>query len=194
MEMNPPVLSILICGLAGRHESRHRLLSVLEPQAKGQPVEILLNIDSGQITIGEKRQRLLEAARGQYVCFVDDDDQVAKTYVSMILDALQRTPGATHCSLMGQLVHSGGQKKLFLHSTKYTRWEERNGMFVRPPNHLNAVLRELALMAGFPPKGFGEDYEFSERIRTLGVLTCEAYITPILYSYYPDAKHSPATI
>jgi hypothetical protein len=183
MEMNPPVLSILICGLAGRHESRHRLLSVLEPQAKGQPVEILLNIDSGQITIGEKRQRLLEASTGQYVCFVDDDDQVAKTYVSMILDAIQRTPGATHCSLRGVMLQSGHRPKEFDHSSRHKVWEMVNGVFLRPPSHVNPVRRDLALMAGFKATNWGEDRTYSEKLVTLNCLGNEATTKTHLYFY-----------
>ncbi len=183
--MTIPKLSILICGLAGRHKTLSKLLLTLQPQADNQPVEILISIDSGTLSIGQKRQRLLEHSIGQYACFIDDDDEVPAFYVTSILDSLQCNREATHCSLNGQLIWPNGLHQAFEHSTRHVKWETKNGMHFRPPNHLNAIRRDLALQAGFSDNNFGEDREYSEKLRDLGVLTCEAYVVPILYFYYP---------
>jgi hypothetical protein len=186
-----PKLSILICTLAKRAAIREPLLADLRKQAEGQDVEVLVDEDDGEVTVGQKRQRLLEQAQGEFVCYVDDDDQVSPTYVRDILSALQRQPKATHCSLSGILVEEGRPNRMFFHSSRYKRWETAGESFVRPPNHLNAVRRGLALQAGFTNKSFGEDKDYSDKLLELGILDCEAHIDNTLYVYrhaVPAAK------
>lgn len=181
--MATPTLSILICTLEERRQTFERLLQQLQPQVAGQPVEILQLCDNRQLSIGKKRQQLLEQAQGQYVAFIDDDDEVTPNYVQLILTALQKLPQATHCSLLGLLTARGWPDRTFEHSTRYKIWEERNGIFVRPPNHLNTIRRDLALQAGFVDSNWGEDRQFSERLVALGCLTKEAAVPSVLYYY-----------
>lgn len=185
-------LSILICALERRQEIRQALIASLTRQSRELPVEILLKEDNGQMTIGQKRQWLLEQAKGDYISFVDDDDCVSHIYVSLILGALAQHPEATHCSLNGILVQVGKPERRFEHSTKYKEWATVNGIYVRPPNHLNTVRRALALQAGFSNKNWGEDKEYSERLVQLGTLTREAVIEPVLYvyQYVPHLPHT----
>lgn len=186
--MDGPPLSILICTLEERAPQLRTLTVTLKRQASG--VEILPLCDNRQMSIGAKRQRLLEMSQGQYVCFVDDDDAVAPNYLPRILQALRERPEATHCSLKGQLMVPGKNPKLFEHSTRYKEWAEVEGVYVRTPNHLNVIRRDLALQAGFPDISHGEDHDFSRRLQVQGTLTCEAYIPDILYvyQYQPKAK------
>lgn len=187
-------LSILICTLTSRRWFYQRLRGILDPQCHDQPVEILFEEDAGQITIGEKRQKLLERAQGEYVCFIDDDDTVAANYVSLILRGLEDIE-VTHCSLRGKLRQAGKVERQFEHSTRYTAWETTpEGLYVRPPNHLNTIRRDLALEAGFVSKSFGEDREFSEKLVALGRLTKEAWIEPVLYIYNYTAKKPPQRV
>jgi glycosyltransferase involved in cell wall biosynthesis len=44
--------------------------------------------DPGRLTIGEKRNRLIEGARGDIIAFFDDDDYYAPDYLAAMLDAL----------------------------------------------------------------------------------------------------------
>ena len=177
-----PKLSILICTLTERQPKLARLLAVLQPQCVGRDVTILLKEDQRQATIGEKRQLLLQEAQSEYVCFVDDDDLVSPAYVDTILTALASNP--THCSLRGMLRVNGIDDKLFEHSTRHREWVTTEaGNYIRPPNHLNVIRRDLALQAGFPAKSHGEDHDFSNRLVELGTLVCEAWIEPVLYHY-----------
>jgi hypothetical protein len=155
----------------------------LKRQQDVREVEILIEEDAGELTIGAKRQALLEAACGDYVCFVDDDDMVSRTYVRDILEALERQPDATHCSLRGILLQAGFPARIFEHSTKYPKWERIDGCFVRPPNHVNPIRRDLALGVGFESKNWGEDRDFSEKLLRTGCLTVEAWVEPVLYYY-----------
>lgn len=183
-----PLLSILICSLTARDASLQRLLGILIPQCNGQPVEIVVEKDEGQLSIGQKRQRLLECAKGQYMAFVDDDDAVSTDYVDEITWALRCCPTATHCSLRGYLLQEQHKRRLFEHSNKYKEWGTVNNVFVRPPNHLNVIRRDLALEAGFENLSWSEDKLYSEKLVQLDCLTHEAWIEPILYYYYYTVK------
>lgn len=86
--------SILICGIPERYHSVQPLLySLLEKQsvARMPDVELLYFMDNRRRSVGAKRNDLLRAARGEYISFIDDDDDVSDKYVSDLHDAIVRT-------------------------------------------------------------------------------------------------------
>lgn len=184
----PPRLSIMICSLHARSEMLLALLAVLEPQIT-DAVELLIDLDRGEATIGAKRNRLLERAAGDYVCFVDDDDQVTEDYVALILQALDHKPDCVGFVLM--YYEDGRLKGRAVHSLRYQRYADRRlpgkGMYYeRTPNHLNPIRREIALQVRFPESNRGEDTSFAQRIRPL--LKSESFIDCPLYRYYYRRK------
>ncbi len=173
-------LSILICSLKERKEKLKRLLEELEKQHH-KAVEILIEVDDKKITTGTKRNRLLKKAKGDYIAFIDDDDEVSVNYVAKILEALKTDPDC--CSLEGVLFRPN-QTYPFYHTIECTEWYQKDGKYYRTPNHLNTVKRELALQTGFLKINQGEDVDYSTRIRHL--LKTEAYIEGVLYYYIKD--------
>ena len=173
-------LSILIPSLADRKSSLEQLHACLNPQ-KNDEVEFIVVSDRGQMSIGQKRNMLLSQSRGQYVAFVDDDDMVPTDYVSRILKALESNPDCT--SLTGKIVFSDGYSRPFIHSLRYDRWidDHEGKVYYRPPNHLNAVRRDIAVKVGFPSWNVGEDRYFSHHIRPM--LKREEWIDGTLYEY-----------
>lgn len=173
-------LSILIPTLESRSDQRDDLLDVLADQIEGNnDIEIL--IEHGDIeSVGTKRQRLLDRAIGDYIAFIDDDDMVPDDYVAKILKAIETEPDC--CSLTGE-IHwaSSGQTERFEHSIKHDKWEKKDGVYLRYPNHLNAVRRDLALKVGFKDMGHGEDRDYSDRLKPL--LKNEAPIDGVIYHY-----------
>jgi hypothetical protein len=179
-------LSILTCTL---HERTHRFKKLgkeLEKQIKFfSQVELLANLDSGKKTIGQKRNELLCAAKGEYVAFVDDDDFISNNYIDSILTAINyKKPDC--CGIEGKIIFNKKLNKKFIHSIKYQNWFEKNNIYYRCPNHLNPIRKELALAVGFKNLNSGEDHDFSERIKPL--LKTEVYINKCLYFYYPSVK------
>lgn len=87
-DRHPTLLSILICSIPERSEMLAGLLTVLSNQMQSG-VEVLVNIDNKDITMGAKENRLLEAAKGKYVVFVDDDDMVKENYIEKILEGIK---------------------------------------------------------------------------------------------------------
>ena len=75
-----PDLSILIPTLESRRELFAGMMAALESQVArdglADRVEILCQLDDGTMPIGTKRNRLMERARGRFLAFVDDDDEL----------------------------------------------------------------------------------------------------------------------
>lgn len=180
------VLSILTCTLHDRIHIFKKLNKFLQKQVKFLPqVELLANLDSGEKTIGHKRNELLRASKGEYVAFIDDDDLVSADYINSILTAINyKKPDC--CGIEGKIFFNKKINKKFIHSIKYQNWFEKNNVYYRCPNHLNPIRRELALAVGFNDLNSGEDHDFSERIKPL--LKTEVYIKKCLYFYYPSVN------
>ena len=79
-------LSILIPTVPRRKESLDRLLSVLYPQIKDE-VELIVMLENKKRTLGYKRREMMTLAQGEYVVFIDDDDDITTDYVSTLLQA-----------------------------------------------------------------------------------------------------------
>jgi Glycosyl transferase family 2 len=89
-----PVLSVLIPTVMWREEKFLALLSSLLPQCEDSnyPIEVIAVQNVGQLSLARYRHDLLAAARGAYVCFIDDDDTVSPDYVYEITAALSQEP------------------------------------------------------------------------------------------------------
>lgn len=158
---------------------------MLDPQLTDE-VEVIVNVDDGQLSIGDKRNALLKEATGDYIAFIDDDDMVRTTYVPNILTAILTDPDCV--GIEGIMTTNGSTSgRLFIHSLRYHIWFEDNGIYYRNPNHLSPVKRELALKTGFPGINHGEDHDYSRRL--LPLLNTECYIKGPIYHYdYREIK------
>jgi glycosyltransferase involved in cell wall biosynthesis len=184
------ILSILIPTLASRESLCERLVTSLFaqiPLSSAPEVEILYQRDNGEISIGVKRQEMLEKAQGEYVCFIDDDDRIDPGYIAKILGALERKPDCVCFKVLCEF--QGGDKSAVI-STKYTGWYDNVDGFdyVRCPNHLAVIKREHALKIGFNDMVRGEDADFSMRLRDAGLLKKEVFINEYLYIYVKRSK------
>ena len=82
-------LSILIPTITRRREEAERLFVILEQRIGYLPVELLMLRDNCWQNIGEKRNQLLRAATGDYITFLDDDDELLEGYFEHVLDAVE---------------------------------------------------------------------------------------------------------
>jgi glycosyltransferase involved in cell wall biosynthesis len=177
-------LSILICTMPNRSAMLQRLLDVLKPQLTD---DVELNIDCTEdIAIGQKRQDILESAKGEYVAFVDDDDLVSSDYVQQIIQAVTTQPDCV--GIRGVIMHFGNWPRLFTHSLECGAWVDTGDEYFRTPNHLNPIKRELALDCGGFSLGmnFGEDLDFSKRVHPF--LLSEVMVDSVLYYYLFNKK------
>jgi len=179
-------LSILICTITGREKPLNELLEILNNQ-KNEKVEILLNKDNREKTVGKKRNELINQSKGRYVCFIDDDDIVSDDYINKILYSIKKSNPDVVGLELDYLVN-GVKKGRAYHSLQYKSWYEEinkempNQMkYYRNPNHLNPVKIEIAKKVMFPEVNFREDYDYS--MRMLPHLKTEEYITGPIYTY-----------
>lgn len=183
-------LSILVLTVSNRQEYLKRLMSILKPQLTDE-VELLIESDSGENSIGKKRNSLIHKSTGEYSCFVDDDDLVSFDYVSKILQAIQSKPDCIGMHLLH--FNDGNLAGFTYHSIKYNEWSENRDFttgfvrYYRCPNHLNPVRTELMKKVMFPETNWGEDRDYSIRLQSL--IKTEAYIPePIYYYLYRSKK------
>lgn len=180
-------ISILICTLQIRRDLFRELFDNLCDQARayGRDVEILVEADNGERTIGDKRNELLSRATGDYLCFVDDDDEVPNDYLELLIKAANS--GADCASLKGTYYIDGKYDGIFEHSLKYSEWKTNppgsEVKYERYPNHLNLIRSSIAKQFKYPEKNFGEDFDWSKKIHESGLLKTEYYIPEILYYY-----------
>lgn len=177
-------LSILIPSLTSRAESFLKLYDELNKQIGDLPVQILSKSDNGEMSIGAKRNWLLERAKGEYVAFFDDDDLPSRTYVSSIMEGIEK--GVDCVSLRGVITWDGDTPEIFEHSIKYDEYRTNDTgvpKYERYPNHLNAIKASIAKQFKFPEINHGEDTDWATQIKKSGLIKTEHYIDKVIYHY-----------
>jgi glycosyltransferase involved in cell wall biosynthesis len=175
-------LAILICTLPERFEKLKRLKNILEPQVERYKDRVFISVnDAGrQVPTGTKRNNLIEQTQSDYIVFADDDDQVTAFYVDEIVKAMESQPDViTFCGYMT----TNGQHRTHWEIKLGNRYEERNGMYYRFPNHLSVMKRELVNLVKFPDVWVQEDYLWAKQIHDRKLLKTEVHIPLELYHY-----------
>lgn len=182
-----PILSILICSLHNRNTILNRLLQKLKKQCSNKNVEIKICVDNGGLSIPQKRNKLLRCSLGEYICFIDDDDDISERYVEFICSALLTKPDCV--GIIGEYWQDGKYIKKFVHSNRFKNWLENTDFYERCPNHLNPIKREHIFdIGGFDERmNRGEDADFSKRIYKY--LKNEVLIESPIYKYLFETKN-----
>lgn len=179
------LLSILIPTLTNRAEMLAILLQKLESQiaeyGAHSGIQIVTREDEGQESIGAKRNALLEGAQGRFVIFVDDDDDVSDDYVHQLRRAILDHPDIDCIGMRAIMSRAGKETWSVVYSLRYSRPSSGPRIYFRPPQHITAIRREIALHHKFPDVRFGEDSSWAERI--FPELKKEHFIDKVLYHY-----------
>lgn len=182
-------LSILIPAVPERIAMLGELTELVGRQARGLPVEILVLVDNRQRTTGLKRNGLVALARGAYVTFVDDDDWVADTYVSDILQAIDDNPGVGSVVFDVALYLYGQFSKIFRYGQEYL-WEETEEWICREPGPLMCWSRDIMLRYPFPDQSVDEDSVWVRRGAWKFETVPQVRIPRVLYYYRAVPGHS----
>lgn len=167
-------LSILIPHL--KHRNVEPLVTKLAAQATPE-VEIELLSDDGQMTSGTKRNKLMHKTTGEYVTFVDDDDDVADDYIPSLLQAIESKPDVITFNL----------KYVAPSHTEVWRFglcrnNRPHGLMCI--NHLCAWRRELATKVMWCPHlGFKDDHVWFEPLVHSGLVKTVVGLNKVLYIY-----------
>ena len=87
----PIKLTVLIPAIPSRWEKFQKIFTKLDKQAT-KDVEILGLIDNKKRSIGAKRDALKTLVNGEYMCYVDDDDDVSDDFIKEILKGIKGNP------------------------------------------------------------------------------------------------------
>jgi hypothetical protein len=146
-------------------QSIHELRQCVCPALR---IAIDVGFDNCEVSIGTKRQNMLQAAEGKYTSFIDDDDKVTAHYFE---DAAACIAGNFDCMrLRGQI-----SQWTFTHSlaNKLTDPMANETTFLRPPNHLNVMKADIAKTIKFCNATSGEDLDWTIKLARTGFLRTE---------------------
>lgn len=151
-----------------------------------QYVEILKDNRPQPVTIGEKRNALLQQASGEWVAFIDSDDMISRNYLKILLGNIGTIRSHVNCfSLRGVMTTDGKNPEIFEHSIKYKEWRTTDNevKYERFINHLNCIRTSIAKQFKYPKVNMGEDHNYSKQLRASGLFTSEGEINEVLYYY-----------
>jgi glycosyltransferase involved in cell wall biosynthesis len=177
------ILTIGILSLTNRKPSLAKLMERLNPQLNSS-VEVITKVDGGQKTRAQKRNEVIDEARGKHLCFIDDDDLVAENYVAKLLEALSSDPDAVGFKV--RRFENGVQKGEAIHSMQYAEYKDwYRGtwrVYHRPINHLCPCRTTAAQIVRFRDEdGEMEDIGYARRMRDF--VKSEVLIDEFLYDY-----------
>jgi hypothetical protein len=164
--------SILIPTITERSEKFNILMDTLhEKSARICPtlkIQFLSICDNRQMSIGIKRQKLLEMTEGRYSSFIDDDDEVTDAYFEDAMITILNKYEVMR--LRGKTA-----QYTFTHSLMNTLSSPaaKDNEFLRPPNHLNVMLADVAKLIPFNDRKFAEDLDWTIRLSRTNYLQTE---------------------
>lgn len=177
-------LSVLICTLQERESEFYKIYNKLSSQIKDynleDKIEILFLKDNKESSIGYKRNELIKKSKGEYICFLEDSDDIDKNYIKLIYEKLQSNPDCV--SLAGK-VNIKQHYCDFFHSINYKNWIEKDGIYYSPPTHRDVIKKSIAIQFSFLKKNGQEDYNWSMLIANSCILKREETIKiPIVFT------------
>lgn len=193
-----PLLSILTPSLPERVESRllplwRRLQEQITRDAVTGQVEHLVFLDNRCRNVGEKRTTMLAMARGRYLAFVDDDDDVSDDYIKQLVGAITLSQAGSAPDVI-----TFKQRAIIEHVEGICDWQLGHpnepfnpAGFRRPPWHSCAWRTDLAQRFPFPPTNAGEDWAWAQQANAAA--RTSHHIPAVLHTYRYDPAVSAAT-
>jgi glycosyltransferase involved in cell wall biosynthesis len=197
--------SILMLSIPERIPSMTSAVKHLQEQAdalgQGKAVEILVLLDNRSKSISEKRNDLLQMARGKYIAFLDDDDAVSKDYMSKILTAIDEND--VDCISFNQWCSINGEPmdvEFGIGNPHGQLWRDEDGFLgdiKRPPYHMCLWRREIAQSEAFNPV-YGANGQSSEDIdwllRLYPKIQTEHHIEDALHGYIYSSQTTTSLV
>jgi glycosyltransferase involved in cell wall biosynthesis len=142
----------------------------------------------GGPSIGRKRQELIEMSNGKYLCFLDDDEDIAPNYVETLVRLCQSCADVVtfrsfcktdfYWSVIDMRLGNENEEATPDRIVKRNAW------------HICPVKSEYAKLYPFPDSNYGEDWKWMEKV--LGHCKTEAHTDQIIHCYNHSSIHSEA--
>jgi hypothetical protein len=160
-------LSILIATVKEREEQFNRLFNrIVSLVIDYDGVEVLYNNaprydDPNGLTVGEKRQALIDVATGKYIMFVDDDDDVLDNFIESLYSLLDHDVDVINADV---LAYIDGVGHIIDQSIYHESEQLKDGITKRYPSVMSVWNRELTKKARFKPLNNGEDFDWTKQM------------------------------
>lgn len=179
-------LSILIPSVSERRNSfLPKSLDMLYGQLESLPaedqkqVEIIYLIDNKTMMLGDKRNLMVDIAKGEYISFVDCDDRISPDYISSLLDGIKS--GADAIVFLAEVSLNGNQAKICRYSKDYPNDYNTETEYHRLPNHIPCIKKSVSKRVSFPSLKRAEDAGYAKLLKQH--IRTEHKIEKVLYYY-----------
>lgn len=179
-------LSILIPSVSERRKTflpksldmLYGQLELLSAENQKQ-VEIIYLIDNKTMMLGDKRNLMVDMAKGEYISFVDCDDRISDDYISSLLEGIKS--GADAIVFLAEVSLNNNPPKICRYSKDYPDDYNTVNEYHRLPNHIPCIKKSISKMASFPSLKRAEDSGYAKLLKPH--LKTEHKIDKVLYYY-----------
>lgn len=178
-------LSILTPTIPGRES---QLASLQKSLGNHPAVEHLVFCDNRKRSIGAKRQALVDIARGEYIAFVDDDDEVSGDYIDRLLAAAET--GADVITFRQKAIYNGRECQIEFGINNPDNVFRDGRTIKRAPWHVCAWRRDVIAGCLFGESNYGEDLVWCKQARKRA--RTAHHIDAVLHTYRHDAATTAA--
>ena len=178
-------LSILIASIPKRIERAEKLFAKFEHQImdRYRTVEVLMFRDNYERSIGAKRNALLKIANGDFIIYIDDDDDVTDDFIEQCLKGIET--GKDLIVFKHEAWINGKKYIIDIDKDNPNEQISDNETVRRKPLHSNLWKRELVKNIAFPDIMYGEDYKWAAK--ALKEIRTQHKIDKVLHIYKYEA-------
>ena len=147
-------------------------------------LEIVVNSSvkflDGGLSIGKKREALVQAANGEYLCFLDDDESISPDYVETLMRLCYKDSDL--CTFRA-IVKMETFWTILDMSLVYPENEQitPESTVRRPPWHVCPMKSKYAKMFDFKDINAAEDFEWMEKV--LAMCVTESHTDRVIFQY-----------
>ena len=185
-------LSILICSVdtEERQDKLKKLIYELHRQISKnyaeEIVEIIVDTDNMNKSVGQKRNDLIEKAQGEFICFIDDDDFVSENYLSIILYHLNSSIDILLIAI--EHIENGVNKPKIIPSLFIDNLNTGEAVFKTNHFHLCPHKKSIARNVLFEWVNFAEDMLYSQKM--VKHINNSFLISQPIYIYFDNLEKS----
>jgi len=184
--LNSTKFSVLLLGIPERADKLNKLVDKLDKQItdldKNTEIEVLALIDNKHRSVGAKRQALLDIAMGDFIAFVDDDDDISDDYIKEIYEAINKDSNIDVITFKQKTFINDDAPSIIKFGLEYDNEEYcQNSVIHRKPFHMCVWNTKITKQVKFPDISKTEDWFWLEQL--CKIAKTEHRIDKILHFY-----------